>query len=89
LSRKERADQVRKRNYFGKYSEKAQAVIQSLLDKYEDEGIVNIEKGSILKVSPFDQMGSPVELVRAFGKQEDFEKAVQELENELYKETAT
>lgn len=85
LTRKERADSVRKRNYFGKYSAKAQEVITTLLDKYENEGISNIEKGSILKVSPFTKLGSPVELVRAFGKNEDFEKAMQELEGEIYK----
>jgi type I restriction enzyme R subunit len=85
LTRKERADSVRKRNYFGKYSEKAQEVITTLLDKYENEGISNIEKGSILKVNPFSKMGSVTELVGAFGKKADFDKAVQELEDEIYK----
>jgi type I restriction enzyme R subunit len=55
-----------------------------LLDKYEQEGIVSIEQGAILKVKPLNQMGSPVELVRAFGKRKDFEQAVKELENEIY-----
>jgi type I restriction enzyme R subunit len=85
LTRKERADQVRKRNYFTKYSEKAQQVLNSLLDKYESEGVTSIEAGSVLKVQPLNQMGSPVELVKAFGKRKDFEEAVKELENELYK----
>lgn len=84
LTRKERANSVRKRNYFNKYSETAQKVLNSLLDKYEQEGIVSIEQGSILKVKPLNEMGSPVELVRAFGKRKDFEKAVKELENEIY-----
>lgn len=84
LTRKERANNVRKRNYFGKYSEIAQKVISSLLDKYELEGITSIERGSVLKVQPLTELGSPVELVRAFGKKEDFEKAMKELENELY-----
>lgn len=84
LTRQERANNVRKRNYFAKYSETAQKVLNSLLDKYEQEGIVSIEQGSILKVKPLNQMGSPVELVRAFGKRKDFEQAVKELENEIY-----
>ncbi|MCF1192496.1 DEAD/DEAH box helicase family protein [Mangrovimonas sp. AS39] len=88
LTRQERANNVRKRNYFAKYSEKAQKVLQSLLEKYEQEGILSIEKGSVLKVQPLSQMGSPVELVRAFGKHKDFEQAIQELENEIYKEGA-
>ncbi|MFT4848617.1 MAG: type I restriction enzyme R subunit [Sediminicola sp.] len=85
LTRKERADQVRKRNYFVKYSEKAQQVLNSLLDKYESEGVTSLETGSVLKVQPLNQMGSPVELVRAFGKRKDFEQAIVELESELYK----
>ena len=85
LSRKERANNVRKRNYFAKYGEQAQKVLSSLLDKYEQEGIVSIETGSILKVSPLSDMGSPVELVRAFGKKKDFENAINELETEIYK----
>ncbi|WP_452231769.1 EcoAI/FtnUII family type I restriction enzme subunit R [Lacinutrix sp. MEBiC02595] len=84
LTRQERANNVRKRNYFTKYSETAQKVLNSLLDKYEKEGIVSIEQGSVLKVQPLSQMGSPVELVRAFGKKKDFEQAVKELENEIY-----
>lgn len=84
LTRKERADNVRKRNYFGKYSEKAQTVIGALLDKYENEGISAIESGSILKVKPLNEIGSPVELVRSFGKRDDFERAIIELSHELY-----
>ncbi|WP_158848092.1 EcoAI/FtnUII family type I restriction enzme subunit R [Algibacter sp. L1A34] len=84
LTRQERANNVRKRNYFAKYSETAQKVLNSLLDKYEQEGITSIEQGSILKVQPLNQMGSAVELVRAFGKKKDFEQAIKELENEIY-----
>jgi type I restriction enzyme R subunit len=85
LTRKERANNVRKRNYFGKYSAKAQEVLNTLLDKYEQEGITTIEQGSVLKVTPFREMGSVMELVQAFGKKKDFDNAIQELENELYK----
>jgi type I restriction enzyme R subunit len=84
LTRKERANNVRKRNYFAKYSETAQKVLNSLLEKYEQEGIVSIEQGAVLKVKPLNQIGSPVELVRAFGKHKDFEQAVKELQNEIY-----
>ena len=84
LTRKERANNVRKRNYFVKYSETAQKVLNSLLDKYEKEGITSIEQGSILKIKPLNEMGSPVELVRAFGKQKDFDLAIKELETEIY-----
>lgn len=84
LTRQERANNVRKRNYFGKYSETAQKVLNSLLDKYEHEGIVSIEQGSVLKVQPLSSLGSPVEIVRAFGKRKDFEQAIKELEDEIY-----
>jgi len=84
LTRQERANNVRKRNYFTKYGETAQKVLHSLLDKYEQEGIVSIEQGSILKVKPLNELGSPIELVRAFGTHKDFEKAVKELEKEIY-----
>ncbi|WP_369281295.1 EcoAI/FtnUII family type I restriction enzme subunit R [Wenyingzhuangia sp. 2_MG-2023] len=84
LTRQERANNVRKRNYFTKYSDTAQKVLNSLLDKYEHEGITSIEQGAILKIKPLNEMGSPVELVRAFGKKKDFDDAIKELENEIY-----
>lgn len=88
LTRKERANNVRKRNYFTKYSDLAQKVLSSLLDKYEDEGITSIETGSVLKVQPLNKLGGPVELVKAFGKRPDFEAAVKELEKEIYNNIA-
>lgn len=84
LTRKERADNVRKQNYFGQYSETAQKVIEALLSKYENEGITAIEDNAVLKIKPLNTIGSPVELVRAFGKKKDFEKAVKDLETRLY-----
>ena len=84
LTRAERANNVRKRNYFTKYGEMAQKVLDSLLTKYEQEGITSIETGTILKVEPLNKLGSPVELVRAFGKKKDFEQALKELEQEIY-----
>lgn len=84
LTRQERANSVRKRNYFGKYGEQARRVLEKLLEKYENEGVIAIEGTGVLKVKPLTEMGSPVELVRAFGKKEDFERAVEELEQEIY-----
>jgi type I restriction enzyme R subunit len=54
------------------------------LDKYEEHGLLQIEKGSVLKVKPLNELGSPVQLVRAFGGKEAFENAMDELENEIY-----
>lgn len=85
LTRKERADNVKKRNYFAKYGEKARKVLEGLLDKYVEDGIVSIENNAVLKLRPLSDLGGPVELVNAFGKKADYEKAVKELEDELYK----
>ncbi len=85
LTRKERADNVKKRNYFTKYGEQARAVLESLLDKYADEGITTIESPRVLKLQPFDRMGTPMEIINnAFGGKKHYEQAVQELEQELY-----
>lgn len=89
LTRKERADKVKKRNYFGKYSEAAQTVLTNLLDKYADSGVVEIESKNVLKVSPFKQMGRPLEIVKsAFGSPANYEQAISELEQELYSENS-
>lgn len=85
LTRKERADEVKKRNYFGKYGAGAREVLQTLLEKYTDEGISSLENNSVLTVKPLNQFGTPIEIVKRFGKRVDFEKAVNELEQELYK----
>ncbi len=85
LSRKERAEQVRKRNYFTKYGEEARQVLDALLDKYADEGISSLETKDVLKVRPLNDLGTPMEIVRRFGKRSDFEKAISELEEELYR----
>lgn len=85
LTRKERADNVKKRNYFTKYGEKAQAVINSLLDKYTDDGLLTIESTEVLKLDPLNKLGTPIELVKAFGGKSQYTAALKELENELYK----
>jgi type I restriction enzyme R subunit len=85
LTRKERAQQVKKRNYFSEYGEKAQAVIQSLLEKYADDGLLTIESIEVLKLNPVNQHGSPIEIIKAFGGKADYLEALAELEQELYK----
>ncbi|OSZ82915.1 restriction endonuclease [Chitinophagaceae bacterium IBVUCB1] len=85
LTRKERANNVKKRNYFAKYGDKAQSVIQSLLDKYADDDLLTIESLDVLKLDPLNKLGSPLEIINAFGGKERYLEALQELENELYK----
>ena len=84
LTRRERAEQVKKRNYFAKYSEQARQVLESLLEKYADTGIENIEDIKILTLDPFKDMGTASELVSAFGGKPAYIKALQELEQHLY-----
>ena len=86
LTRKERALNVKKRNYFTKYGEKARNVIEALLDKYADEGIENIESMQVLKVNPFTKLGTPIEIVEAFGSKENYLEALKELEKQIYAE---
>jgi len=85
MTRKERANNVKKRNYFTKYGEQARKVLENLLDKYADEGIDDIESIEVLKVKPFTDFGSPMEIVSTFGSKKAYLKAILELENELYK----
>ncbi len=85
LTRKERANNVKKRNYFTKYGEQTKKVLEALLDKYADEGIANIESIEVLRVNPFDSFGSPTEIIEEFGSKEAYMQAVKELEIELYK----
>ena len=84
LTRRERAEQVKKRNYFAKYGEQARQVLESLLEKYADTGIENIEDIKILTLDPFKNMGTANELVTAFGGKPAYIAALQELEQHLY-----
>lgn len=84
LTRKERANKVKKRDYFAKYGEQAREVLEALLDKYADEGVEHIEETKVLTVSPFTELGTPVELIKVFGGKAKYLKAVVELEQELY-----
>ncbi|MCY4107927.1 MAG: DEAD/DEAH box helicase family protein [Chloroflexi bacterium] len=88
LTRRERADNVKKRNVFDRYGERARAVLRALLDKYADEGVFNLDDANVLRIPPIDQLGTPVELVRAFGGRRRFERAVRDLQSALYRETA-
>ncbi|MES2680884.1 MAG: DEAD/DEAH box helicase family protein [Bacteroidota bacterium] len=84
LTRKERANNVKKRNYFAKYGEQAKKVLEALLDKYEDKGIENIESPKILELEPINQFGTPKEIVKLFGGPAHFRNALKELETQIY-----
>ncbi len=85
LTRKERAENVKKRNYFTKYGDKAKAVLNALLDKYADEGIQHIEDLYILRVDPFRQFGTPSEIIDDyFGGKDKYMEALTDLEKYLY-----
>ena len=85
VSRRERANNVKKRNYFAKYEGKAREVLEALLDKYADYGILNLEDSDILHTAPFNKIGKPQKIVKLFGGLDKFEQALKELENEIYK----
>jgi type I restriction enzyme R subunit len=84
LTRRERAENVRKRDVFAKYGPQARAVLDALLEKYQDQGIVDLGNLRILQIPPIDKMGTPIELVRGFGSRAGFEQAVHELQDTLY-----
>lgn len=84
LTRRERADQVKKRNYFARYSGAARQVLEALLEKYADTGVEHIEDIKILQLAPFSQIGAPIELVKAFGGRPSFTAAVRDLEQAIY-----
>lgn len=84
LTRQERAQKVKKKNYFEKYGEQARKVLDALLDKYADEGIVHIEETQILTINPFTTFGTPIEIIKQFGGLEKYQQAVSDLEHQLY-----
>lgn len=85
LTRRERANNVKKRNYLAKYEGEARRVLEVLLDKYADNGILELENENILELPPFDQIGKPSKICKFFGGPAGFFRALEELENELYK----
>ena len=85
LTRKERADKVKKRDYFTKYGDLARSVISALLDKYSDDGLLDLENPEIIRLDPLRKLGSPVEIIRSFGGKSAYDDAIHSLTNELYK----
>lgn len=85
LTRKERADNVKKRNYFTKYGEQARQVLEGLLNKYMDRGVLSLENPKVLKLDPFSEIGTPVEIINdVFGGKKKYEEAIKGLEDEIY-----
>ena len=88
LTRRERAENVKKRDVFSKYGDQARAVLDALLAKYADEGVLNLEDPNVLRIPPFTELGTPVQLINAFGGHEGFVAAVHDLQSALYLEIA-
>lgn len=86
LTRRERANNVKKRDFFSKYSGDARKVLEALLDKYMNTGIYEIEKTEILKLDPFEKLGRPPRIAALFGGRDGYLRAVRELENAIYTE---
>jgi type I restriction enzyme R subunit len=86
LTRQERADNVKKRDVFGRYEGKARAVLDALLGKYADEGVLQLDDTNVLRIPPLNSIGTPVELLRFFGGRHEFEKALREVQADLYQE---
>ena len=88
LTRRERAQNVRKRDVFAKYGEQVRAVLEALLDKYADAGLKSVESLDILKVDPLRRFGTPIEIINLFGGKPQYLAAIQDLETQLYKDAA-
>ena len=88
LTRRERAENVKKRDVFTKYGPQARAVLDALLEKYRDEGMLNLDDANVLQMTALHRDGHPVQLIKAFGGKEGFEQAVHEMQDALYQETA-
>jgi type I restriction enzyme, R subunit len=88
LTRRERAENVKKRDVFAKYGPQARAVLDALLAKYADEGVLNLDDPNVLRIPPLTTLDMPMQLINTFGGKEGFERAVHELQSALYQETA-
>ena len=88
LTRRERAENVKKRDVFNKYGAEARKVLEALLDKYANDGISQLENRMVLKLDPFRQMGSPANIAKLFGGNKQYFSAVKELENLIYNSIA-
>lgn len=85
LTRRERAENVKKRDFLHRYSGVAREVIEAILDKYADDGIAEIEKTEILKLDPFRKIGKPARIAKLFGGRKGYLQALKDLENEIYR----
>jgi type I restriction enzyme R subunit len=85
LTRKERAQGVRKNNYFSKYGELARKVIDALLEKYSDDGLIDLENPAVITLDPIKKLGTPPEIIRAFGGKDEYSDAIHLLTEVLYK----
>jgi type I restriction enzyme R subunit len=85
LTRKERAEQVKKRDYFTKYGELARKVIAALLDKYSDDGLLDLENPAIITMDPIKRLGTAREIIDGFGGKLAFDAAIHSLTDELYR----
>jgi type I restriction enzyme R subunit len=79
---------VKKRDVFTKYGPQARAVLDAMLAKYADEGVLNLDDANVLRIAPFTALGTPVQLIKVFGDRQGFEQAVHELQSALYSEVA-
>ncbi len=84
LTRRERAESVRKRSYFTRYGDAARAVLEALLDKYADEGVEDLDSMQVLKLRPLNELGTPHEIVERFGGKEGYQDAVKSLQDALF-----
>jgi type I restriction enzyme, R subunit len=84
LTRQQRANRVRRRDIFARYGPQARAVLDALLEKYQDEGVIDLGDPRILQIAPISEIGTPVELIRQFGSRRGFEQAVHEMQQALY-----
>ena len=88
LTRRERAENVKKRDVFAKYGDQARAVLDALLAKYADEGVLNLDDTNVLRIKPLSDLGTPMQLLKAFGGRGGFVQAVHDLQAALYRESA-
>ena len=88
LTRRERAENVKKRDVFAKYGDRARTVLDALLAKYADEGVLNLDDTNVLRIPPLSNLGTPLQLLKAFGGKGRFVQAVHDLQAELYRESA-
>ena len=86
LTRQERANNVKKRDFFSKYSDNARAVLEILLDKYMNQGITEVEDIKVLSLADFANYGKPAKIVKLFGGKKQYEQAIKELEENIYDE---